>query len=118
MKRLLLVILLLEILTSCKSQDCRNLPDRFSSYSQAVSLVKRSSFKIEETANTSNSSWITSAKYYSCDGSTGYFIYTTNKGAEYIHKAVPISVWKGFKTATSKGLYYNTNIKNRYQLKL
>lgn len=103
---------------SCHSQDCNKLPERFASYDQAISLVKRSTFKIKETASTSSSSWITSAKYYSCDGNAGYLIFTTNKGHEYIHNALPTYIWEEFKKAQSKGSYYNANLKNRYQLKL
>lgn len=103
---------------SCLSQDCNKLPERFTSYDQAISLVKRSTFKIEEIANTSRSSLFTSAKYYSCNGFTGYLIYKTNRGYEYIHKGVPINVWEEFKNASSKGSYYNINLKNRFQLKL
>ena len=103
---------------SSYSQDCNKLPERFTSYAQAISLVKRSTFKIEETANTSSSSWITSVKYYCCNGFTGYLIYTTNRGYEYIHKGIPLNIWKEFKIASSKGSYYNANLKNRYPLKL
>ena len=111
------LILLSLVIFSCNSQDCNKSPDNFTSYTQAISLVKNSSFKIEETANTSNSSWIRSAKYYSCDGQTGYFIYTT-KDHEYIHKGVPLTVWEGFKNAFSKGSYYDRNIRYKYQLNL
>lgn len=116
-KKIIAIFLFSLIIFSCKSQDCNNLPDNFISYTQAISLVKKSSFKIEETANTSNSSWIRSAKYYSCDGQTGYFIYTT-KDHEYIHKGVPVNVWEEFKKASSKGSYYDRNIRYKYQLNL
>ena len=117
MPKLIIIFLLCCSILSCNSQDCNKLPDNFTSYSKAISLVKGTYFKIEETANTSNSSWITSAKYYSCDGKTGYFIYTT-KDHEYIHKGVPINVWEEFKNAPSKGSYYDYNIKHKYQLSL
>ena len=103
---------------SCRSQDCNKLPQSFSSYGQAIRLVKNSDFIITEEANTSESSWITSANYYSCDGETGYFIYTTNRGYEYIHKGVPLRIWNGFKNASSKGSYYDANIRKKYQLRL
>lgn len=91
--RWILTLLLLSItILSCQSQDCNKLSESFTSYNQAISLVKKSSFEIQETANTSRSSWITSAKYYSCDGNAGYFIFTTNRGYEYIHKGVLIDV--------------------------
>lgn len=118
MRRLVLIWLLSIVLQSCNSQDCGNLPERFSSYSQAISLVKRCNFIITESANASNSSWITSANYFSCDGYTGYLIYKTNRGYEYIHSGIPIYIWQGFKNSTSKGSYYNAYIKNRYRLRL
>jgi len=116
MIRLIISFLLLVMMVSCKAQDCNNLPGSFASYKQAISLIKENKFKFTESANTSNSSWITGAKYYSCDGMTGYFIYSTNKGAEYVHVGVPKAIWEGFKNASSKGSYYNAKLKDRYQL--
>ena len=118
MKRLIIVLLTYLILYSCNSQDCNTLPESFTSFSQAIRLVKNSAFQFMETANTSNSSWMKSAKYYSCNSNTGYFIYITNRGYEYIHKGVPINVWEGFKNASSKGSYYDINLKNKYKLPL
>jgi len=115
MKNILSALLFVSFI-SCKGQDCSKMPTSFISYQQAIKLVKSSTFRISESANTSNSSWITSARYYSCDRETGYFIYTTNRGYEYIHAGVPIDIWKGFKAASSKGSYYDRNIKGRYEL--
>ena len=81
-------------------------------------MYKAALFKVQETANTASSSWITSANYYSCDGKKGYLIYTTNRGYQYIHKGVPIEVWEEFKNAPSKGSYYNQNIKHSFTLHL
>jgi hypothetical protein len=113
-----LVLLCSIIVISCSSQNCNQLPSSFSSYTQAIRQVKSASFQLKDVANTSSSSWITSAKYYSCDGETGYFIYTTNRGYEYIHQGVPLSMWKVFKNASSKGEYYNDYIKGNYQLEV
>jgi hypothetical protein len=117
MKNYLLYLILL-ISIGGKAQDCKKLPQAFSSYAQAMSLVKSSTFQIKESANTSGSSWMTSAKYYSCDGSKGYLIYTTNRNYEYIHQGVPKYIWEGFKSASSKGSYYDHNIKGKYKLPL
>jgi len=117
MNKLLLVICF-SVCVNSYSQDCTQIPSTFNSYGQAINIVKNSIFKIKETANTSSSSWMTSAAYYCCDGTEGYFIYTTNKGDEYIHKALPIDIWKGFQSAPSKGNYYDANIKGKYLLKL
>jgi hypothetical protein len=97
---------------------CKDLPASFKSYTEAISKIKEAKFKIKESANTSGSSWVTSANFYSCDGESGFLIYTTNKGYEYIHQGLPISIWNGFKNASSKGSYYNANIKRRYQLRI
>jgi hypothetical protein len=47
-------------------QDCNKIPASFSSYEQASDLVKSSNFKIKESVNTSKSSWIRGATFYSC----------------------------------------------------
>lgn len=117
MRKIALVLVAVFLMTSCnQAQDCKNLPQTFTSYKDAINKVKNSTFKLTDEVNTSRSSWITSAKYYSCDGNTGYFIYTTNKGYEYIHKGVPINIWNRFKDAPSFGSFYDAYIKHRYQL--
>jgi len=109
-------ILIFFFTTTCYSQSCEQLPESFSSYNTAISRIRNSSFAYMDVANTSRSSWITSAEYYSCDGKTGYLIYSTNKGYTYIHKGVPLEIWNAFKNATSIGSYYDSHIKGRYRL--
>ncbi|AZI20733.1 KTSC domain-containing protein [Chryseobacterium taklimakanense] len=118
MKYSLLIFLL--ILFSCNQQkqnisDCSEIKTPFKSYSEAKNTVKSVDFKFTDKVDTSKSSWIRSAKYYSCDGNAGYLVYTTDK-KEYIHQDVPIRVWEEFKNADSFGKYYNKNIKKRYRL--
>jgi len=103
--------------TNDDKNDCDQLSQKFTSYDQAINLVRSSSFKISETVNTSRSSWIRGAEYYSCDGSTGYFIIETPNRI-YIHADMPISVWQQFKNARSFGSFYDYNIKGRYRLYL
>jgi len=114
----LLSLLLSTYLFSCNAQLCSQLPQSFESYKQAISLIRKSSFIVEESANTFGNSWISSAKYYSCDGTTGYFVLKINNGKEYIHNGVPIAIWMNFKDAFSKGSYYDYNIRNRFSLTL
>ncbi len=71
---ILLVCLLSSTFISFAQTNCNKLPNTFKSYSQAITLVKSSKFKINESANTSKSTWVKSATYYSCDGKTGYLI--------------------------------------------
>lgn len=99
-----------------KSQSCINLPERFSSYSQAISEIKSATFKSIDDLPHGKSSWIISATFYTCDGIFGYLIYATDKGKEYIHEKVPVRIWTEFKNASSSGSYYVKNIKGRFQL--
>jgi hypothetical protein len=108
---------LVSVTISCQSQPCTKLPSVFTSYNQAEQLISDATFKLKESANTSESSWVRSAKFYSCDGISGFFILGTDK-KEYYHQNMPIEVWQGFKNATSFGSYYNQYIKNKYTLNI
>ena len=96
---------------------CDQLPTTYSNYNKAISIIKTASFKIKESANTSKSSWIRGATYYSCDGDIGYLIVSTYTGY-YIHSGVPIQIWQDFKRANSFGSYYDRDIKGRYHFYL
>lgn len=113
-KLLLLFIACTVLIASCNSQtNCNQLPKSYSSYDAAISAVKSAKFKVQETLNTSKSSWIRGASYYSCDGITGYMIMRTDE-KEYIHQGVPIALWNEFKEADSFGSFYDHNFKHRY----
>lgn len=60
------------------------------------------------------SSWIEGATYNLEDGKTGTMILETDhKDYEFVD--VPIDVWKKFKLTSSKGRFYDRNIRDRYQ---
>jgi hypothetical protein len=117
MKSIFILFFLQLSLFVCYSQDCRSLPSKFNSYEQAKSKVKHTHFKYSDRINTTKSSWIRGASYYSCDGLSGYLIIQTNRN-DYIHQGVPIKIWSEFKNAASFGSFYNSQIKNRYKLQL
>lgn len=104
-------------IAACGQTDCNKLQANFTSYSEAISKIKNTKFTFTDNVNTSKSSWVKGASYYSCDKYFGYFIIKTDKRI-YIYKDLPISVWNSFKNASSFGSYYDRNIKNRYQLYL
>jgi hypothetical protein len=115
---LLLLLSLVILISSAQGQkNCASLKTKFKSYNEALIAIQNTKFLIEDEVNTSTSSWIRSASYYSCDGKVGYFILGTDK-RDYIHANLPFAMWKAFKQANSFGSYYNTHIKNRYQLTL
>ena len=117
MKKIIIVVsIILSLVTACKSQSCKDLPESFNSYTEAIDAIKDAQFKLTDKLPNGKSSWIIKADYYSCDTKVGYMVYTTAKGREYIHEAVPKSVWLEFKNATSSGSYYDYNIKHKYRL--
>lgn len=102
-------------LISCNSQNCKELEDNFISYEQAKKSIESTSFTFTDKCDTSKSSWILEAKYYSCDKLNGYFFIRTKKKT-YIHKGLPKELWNEFKNTDSFGRFYNTKIKGKYQL--
>jgi len=97
--------------------SCQNLPEIFETYEDAHSKIHKAKFYYIENLNTSKSSWIRGASYFSCDGKYGFLsIYTDKK--EYIHQNVPIEIWESFKYSESFGRFYNKNIKHRFKLKI
>ena len=112
MKYLLSIFFL--IIISC-NDNCDSIGENFISYDEAITVVRATDFSIEEKVDT-DSSWIDSIEYYSCDKTSGYLIVNTKKGKSYIHKNVPIQVWNEFKNADSFGRFYNQNIKGNYYL--
>jgi signal transduction histidine kinase len=118
MKKLILLSLSIFLISTIQGQTCKDLPTHFNSYDEAVSKVEKATFKVKDKITCYGSSWITKATFHSCDGNTGYFILYTQNGKNYIHKGVPLNVWKHFKSTDSSGSYYSKYIKGKYQLKI
>lgn len=93
--------------------DCEELPSSFSSYEEALIKIVNANFRYQDNISTTSSSWIRSAAYYSCDSVVGFFIIETDK-QYFIHRDLPIGVWKSFKSSTSFGSFYSRHIKNNY----
>jgi hypothetical protein len=83
-------------IASCSGDNCKELPISFTNYNQAKEIVLNSTFKVADDADVSNSSWINSAKYFSCDGVSGFFIIATGNRF-YIHKDLLQEIWERFK---------------------
>jgi len=101
----------------CIAQTCHDIPKSFSSYKIAIEAIKKADFTLVEHCDTSKSSWVRSASFYSCDSRVGYLILRTHNKA-YVHKNVPYYLWKEFRNAKSFGGFYNSKIKGKYQLNI
>lgn len=114
MKKFIIVGFLF-IFCSCSGQPCENLQENFISYNEAVNKIEKAKFNFVDKVNTSKSSWVTNARFYSCNKQDGYFILETSKKS-YIFQGLPITIWNDFKNAESFGSYYNKFIRGRYRL--
>lgn len=115
MKKIIAFIIIFTI-TSC-GNNCQDIPNNFGNYNQAKEIVLSSNFKLTDEADVSGSSWITSAKYFSCNGLSGFFVIEMGNRT-YIHQGMPYIVWENFKNADSKGSFYSRIIRGRYRLNL
>jgi len=119
--KIYLLILICFLSIACVSsppQDCNLLNLNVSSYSEATALIKQAQFKVKEQQNMRSSGWIKRAEYYSCNGETGYLILHLDKGQNYLHQNLPLSVWKAFVNASSYGSFYTKRIRGNYQFRL
>lgn len=100
--------------TAEAQQSCEQLKEKHVDADGMLDLLDLTSFSFSEQLDTSKSSWIKAASYYSCDGAKGYFVLRTSKKV-YIYKNVPKDLWNRFKQADSQGSFYNRQIKGRYE---
>jgi hypothetical protein len=108
-------VLVEEIETNNEIYDCEELPSSFYSYEEALERIFKANFRYSDKISITSSSWIRSAAFYSCDGYLGFFIIKTDK-QYYIHKDLPIEIWRSFKNSNSYGSYYSHYIKSNYQM--
>ncbi|WP_353477494.1 KTSC domain-containing protein [Arenibacter sp. M-2] len=105
------------LLNSCGGQGCDKLDKTFDTYESTLDIIKSANFQFTDDCNTSKSSWICDAEYFSCNGKTGFLVIETNSQT-YIHNEVPIKIWSEFKKAESFGKFYNRNLKGRFRITL
>lgn len=100
-----------------KNNSCDSIPKTFKNYKEATRTIESANFIYNDTADTSKSSWIWTARYYSCPGIVSFMIIET-KSQDYIYQNVPLTLWQDFKKASSFGRFYNEHFKGRYGLKV
>jgi len=112
-----LFVILSVFFTSCNAQNCDTLPTNFKSYEVALKEINSTKFNLTEECDTTKSSWIKNAEFYSCDLVSGFLLIITSKKT-YIHSNIPTELWNEFKKANSFGSFYTSRIKGKYQLNL
>ena len=112
-------IILLFFTSSVNAQlkHCEELPAKFENYNKAIYLIENTKFTFVDAVNTSTSTEIKAAEFFSCNEENGYlFIKLNNK--TLVYNKIPIDIWFDLKNSNSFGKYYNENIKEQYKPQL
>jgi hypothetical protein len=117
MKKTFLLILLIfaGMYLNAQIDNCLHTTTSWKSEKEAIISIESSSFRKTETVYGDEASWLGSAHFYSCDQDFGFMIVKSAKKS-FVHQGVPVKVWEAFKSAKSKGGYYNFYIKNKFRI--
>ncbi len=98
-----------------QSANCDTL--NLSSYSleKAISAIETTTFRYQQQFKISRTYGVMSARFYSCDGSTGYLVIKVDK-KDFIYLEVPETKWKELISSGDINAYYNTEIKGNYNI--
>jgi hypothetical protein len=116
MKQFMFLLYTVFLIFSCKNEsDCEKLPAKFSSGEDLVNFIKDKKFAYSDSIKISNEKFLTAASYLSCDGESGYFIYTRHGIKEYFRSKVPIAIWNEFKVSQKKDDFFFQKIDPYYR---
>jgi hypothetical protein len=100
----LLVFLILITITACGGNNCKELLISFRNHNEAKEIVINSTFKFSHDADVTNSLWISSAKYFSCDVLWGFLVIKTGSRT-YVHQEMPMKFGKVSKRQIQKAVF-------------
>jgi hypothetical protein len=112
----LIVTIIYFTVTDKEISTFSKLPISFKSHQQVRELIHKTSFKLIDEADLTNSTLIT-AEYFSCDNKTSFLIIETSE-ENFIFQNVPLETWENFKKSESKDIFYFSQIKDRYDLNI
>ena len=117
MKRpaLLIFLIFAGMILNAQIDNCAHTNTSWKNEAEAIETVENGSFARIEMIEGEDASWVESVHFYSCDEGYGFLI-VKGKRKRFIHQNVPLKVWENFKSAHSKGGYYNFYIKNKFKL--
>ena len=96
--------------TNCDSLDITTL-----SLDEAISKIENSKFRFQQQFKISRTYGIMNARYYSCNGKSGYLIMLVDK-KDLIYLEVPKSVWETLITSADINAFYKSEIEKCYEL--
>lgn len=96
-----------------KSANCDTLDITSFPLKKAISTIESSTFRYQQQFKISRTYGVMSARFYSCDGNSGYLIMKVDK-KDIIFLEVPETKWKGLISSADINGYFDTEIKENY----
>ena len=98
-----------------QSTDCDSLSIASLSIDEAISKIENSKFRFQQQFKISRTFGVMNARYYSCDGESGYLIMLVDK-INYLYLKIPKSVWDKLITSSDINTFYTIEIKEKYDV--
>jgi hypothetical protein len=98
-----------------QSTNCDSLDIALLSLDEAISKVESSKFRFQQQFKISRTYGVMSAKYYSCNGKSGYLIMLVDK-KNLMYLEVPKTVWDTLITSSDINAFYKSEIEENYEL--
>lgn len=99
-----------------QSTDCDKLDLSSGPFKDVIARIENSSFRFTQRFKISRSYGIMNARYYSCDGETGFLILRIDK-EDVLFLNVPKSVWNSLITSPDINAYYAAEIRDIFDMK-
>jgi hypothetical protein len=98
-----------------QSTNCDSLDIALLSLDEAMAKVESSNFRFQQQFKISRTYGVMSAKYYSCNGKSGYLIMLVDK-KNLMYLEVPKTVWDTLITSSDINAFYKSEIEESYEL--
>ncbi len=96
-----------------QSANCDTLDITSYTLGEAISAIDHTTFRYQQQFKISRTYGIMSARFYSCDGNSGYLVIKVDK-KDVIYLEVPETKWKGMISSVDINGFYDTEIKGNY----
>lgn len=96
-----------------QSANCDTLDIASYPLEEARSAIELATFRYQQQFKISRTYGVMSARFYSCDGNSGYLVMKVDK-KDLIYMEVPETKWKGLISSADINGFYDTEIKGNY----
>jgi hypothetical protein len=93
---------------NCDTLDITSFP-----LEEAISAIELTTFRYQQQFKISRTYGVMNARFYSCDGNSGYLIIKIDK-KDIIYVEVPEKIWKGLISSADINGFYDAEIKGNY----